>query len=138
LSKSRQDLRTVGFDAEMITVSGTSWGWILITHTTVWIMELVGMLSRGTLRVVDYLKSTWTGKCGGLELLHHALLPKIGKEKSFVMVKGRETTREMPRDKYLLAHSKRDGTRLSKLAINPNFHTIRLAKRRPKNKRSTK
>jgi len=98
LSKSREALKTVGFDVEheedlaerpdevkwyyplegdiwkaqtawdMLTVWGTSWSGMLITHTIMWIMELIGLLPKGTLQVVHSLKSARTGLVRGGQL----------------------------------------------------------------------
>jgi sterol 24-C-methyltransferase len=98
LSKSREALKTVGFDLEheedlaerpdevkwyyplegdvwkaqtawdMLTVWGTSWSGMLITHTIMWIMELIGLLPKGTLEVVNSLKSARTGLVKGGQL----------------------------------------------------------------------
>ncbi|KAF9788304.1 delta-sterol C-methyltransferase [Thelephora terrestris] len=95
LSKARAALTTVGFDVEyeedlaerpdvvkwyyplegdiwkaqtawdMLTVWGTSWSGMLITHTIMWIMELLGLLPKGTLEVVHSLKSARTGLVKG-------------------------------------------------------------------------
>ena len=98
LSKSRDALKTVGFNVEheedlaerpdevkwyyplegdvwkaqtvwdMLTVWGTSWSGMLITHTIMWIMELIGLLPKGTLQVVNSLKSARTGLVKGGQL----------------------------------------------------------------------
>lgn len=95
LSKSREALSAVGFHVEheedlaerldevkwyyplegdiwkaqtawdMLTVWGTSWSGMLITHTIMWIMELIGLLPKGTLEVVHSLKSARTGLVKG-------------------------------------------------------------------------
>ena len=95
LSKAREALKTVGFKIEheedlaerpdevrwyyplegdiwkaqtawdLLTIWGTSWTGMLITHTIMWIMELIGLLPKGTLQVVNSLKSARTGLVKG-------------------------------------------------------------------------
>jgi len=113
LSKSREALKTVGFQVEheedlaerpdevkwyyplegdiwkaqtawdMITVWGTSWTGMLITHTIMWIMELIGLLPKGTLEVVNSLKSARTGLVkGGQTKLFTPMYLAVGRKPS--------------------------------------------------------
>jgi len=98
LSKSRDALKAVGFKVEheedlaerpdevkwyyplegdiskaqttwdMLTVFGTSWAGILIMDAVMWVMELIGLLPKGTLKVVGSLKSAQTGIVKGGQL----------------------------------------------------------------------
>jgi len=95
LSQSREALKTVGFEIEheedlaerpdevrwyypmegdiwkaqtawdMVTVWGTSWSGMFITHSVMWVMELLGLLPKGTLQIVYSLKAARTGLIKG-------------------------------------------------------------------------
>jgi len=52
----------------MLTVFGTSWAGILIMDAVMWVMELIGLLPKGTLKVVGSLKSAQTGIVKGGQL----------------------------------------------------------------------
>jgi len=95
LCKAREALKTVGFQIEheedlaerpdevkwyyplegdlwkaqtawdMILVWGTSWSGMLITHSSMWVLEKLGLLPKGTLTVVKSLKYARTGLVAG-------------------------------------------------------------------------
>ena len=95
LSKSREALKTVGFKIEydedlaerpdeikwyyplegdirkaqtawdLLTIWGTTWTGMLITHSIMWIMELIGLIPKGTMQVVYSLKIARTALIKG-------------------------------------------------------------------------